>query len=334
MVCKLSFAQIGGDYVYSFLQIPSSARHAALGGRLLATSEADASLFSQNPALLDSNMEKYLSLSYLNYFADIQFGNISLPLGNFKNGGLALNLAYANYGDFEGRDPAGQLQGSFKAADYALALGYGQKISKKFRAGVNIKLIASYLESYDSYGLASDWNIMYVDTAKGWNAVFGISDLGLQLNRYYSDNNENLLLNLQLAISKKLEHLPLRWGLVLHHLNVWDLRFSNPNDELFPESRQLLGEETPKEKAIWPDNLLRHIQINSELYLGKALSLRLSYDHQRRREMQIPIRSGRAGFAWGFGLKIKRFGFSYANSSLNLAGASNHFSLNYLLSKN
>ena len=61
---KNNLAQIGGDNVYEFLNMPASARVAALGDNFLASKDNDITLTLTNPSLITRNMDNHLSLSF------------------------------------------------------------------------------------------------------------------------------------------------------------------------------------------------------------------------------------------------------------------------------
>ena len=50
-----SYSQLGGSSTYNFLQLPVSARAAALGGYAITTRDGDLSTAAGNPSFLDSN---------------------------------------------------------------------------------------------------------------------------------------------------------------------------------------------------------------------------------------------------------------------------------------
>ena len=66
-----AFAQIGGSNTYEFLNVPVSGRVGALGGSVIAVNDNDPTLAMANPSLLNPHMSGMVTLSYLNYFADI-----------------------------------------------------------------------------------------------------------------------------------------------------------------------------------------------------------------------------------------------------------------------
>ena len=329
-----SFSKAQLTSVYSFLGVPVGARQAALGGRLNANPEFDPEFISFNPALLAADFDSEIGLSYVNYFADINFGSLQLPMNLRGEGGWYAGLTYASYGSFEQRDPNGALLGEFQASDYAISIGHGRKISRRFSCGANLKAIASYLEAYESYALAIDASVMYMDTANDLSIVLSMQNLGSQLSTYTSTSgNESLPLDLQLAASKKLKHLPLRWGLVYHHIQRFDIQYQDPNDRVFNPGQQVIGLEEEDAGNGFGSKFLEHLGANLELNLGRALDVRLGYDHLRRSEMKYPFRTGSAGFSFGFGLNLNRLSISYGNSRLNLAGTSNHFSLQWQLGR-
>jgi hypothetical protein len=75
------------------------------------------------------------------------------------------------------------------------------------------------------------------------------------------------------------------------------------------------------------DNFMRHITFGTEILLTKNFNLRLAYNYRRQREMTLPERRGANGLSFGFGLKVKRFGFSYSFTKMAFPGNSSIFSV-------
>ncbi|HMT30061.1 MAG TPA: penicillin-binding protein, partial [Bacteroidia bacterium] len=108
-----SHAQIGGNNTYEFLNLSSSARLAAMGGKLVPVKDNDLNLVFANPALLNSEMSKQLTFSGVGYFADIKYGYVAYA-SDYKNlGSFAAGMHYVNYGDFTETDETGQVIGEF-----------------------------------------------------------------------------------------------------------------------------------------------------------------------------------------------------------------------------
>ena len=72
LTANILLAQVSGRGTYQFLNLPTSARTTALGGKTAALDESDLSVVFQNPALLDSNMHNNLTLSYVGYYAGVK----------------------------------------------------------------------------------------------------------------------------------------------------------------------------------------------------------------------------------------------------------------------
>ena len=67
-------SQIAGESTYQFLNIPSSPRQLALGGKEITLFDFDVNQPSVNPASLNSMMDNNLSINFSNYFSDINYG--------------------------------------------------------------------------------------------------------------------------------------------------------------------------------------------------------------------------------------------------------------------
>jgi hypothetical protein len=133
-----SQAQIGGESTYEFLNLPNSARMAALGGNQVAINDsADLNVAYNNPALLHPSMSNMLLVNYVSYFDDIKFGYASYAKDYGELGVFALGMHYINYGKFTYADETGERGGTFKAAEYALNIIYSRSY-KRFKLGATL----------------------------------------------------------------------------------------------------------------------------------------------------------------------------------------------------
>ena len=319
----IAFSQIGGSAVYSFLNIPASARIAALGGTFITVKDDDLNCALQNPAALNEAHDKYLSLSGVSYFDGVKFGDAAFAKDYGKKGTFDVWMHYANYGTFQEADETGYISGSFTAADYALNFGWGYQLNKLFSVGVNLKGIYSDYYITNSWGLAGDFGVMLHDTSNGFTASIVARNIGSQIKPYTAGNFEPLPLEVMYGVSAKFKHLPARLSITGRHFGR-DLSFIDPND---PNNYDALtGEYQPKEDNFFK-SLIRHFTFGAEILLSKNFHISGAYNFQRRADMMVDSRPGTVGLSYGFGLKISKFILSYGRANYHLGAASNHFSV-------
>lgn len=319
-------AQIGGRSVFTFLNIPNSARAAALGGSLITSPALDVSLALDNPAQITEELNGQLSFQHQFLQAGIQTGYAGI--GKYLSRQKLMthgSIKYVLYGLFDQTDEFGNITGTFKGSELALQAGASYLLYDKMRLGANLKFIQSSLEVYNSSGLAVDLGAFYQDTATGLSAALVIKQAGLQLSAY-DEIKESLPLDIQLGISKKLTHLPFRFFLTMHHLNRWNLLYDDPNSEedFFSGGFQPLRKEPTQ-----TDNFFRHFIFGGEMTLGQkeAFKIRLGYNHQLKQELSVINIRSFAGFSFGVGIKVKKFQFDYSNSVLHFGGSSHHLGI-------
>lgn len=320
----LTRAQLGGKNVYSFLNLTYSSRSAALGGAVLPMYDKDVTTAINNPAVLNADMHNYFNFSISNYLADIQIGSFSYAHSINEDYTGYAGLQYVNYGQFIKTDEKGNQLGTFTAGDYELNFAASRRLNEYWQFGMGLKFIYSTYESYTSWGLASDLGLSYHNKDKLLDAVLTVNHLGSQV-KTYNDVLEPIPLNIQIAVAKKLEHAPLRFITVIHHLNDLDFTFIDPN-----KTQQVSFDNFGQGEPIVPpfsEKVFRHFIFAGEFVMSENFHLRVGYNHQRRKEMQIDSRPGMVGFSFGFGLRINRFLLNYAHSIYHFAGASNVFSI-------
>ena len=83
--------------MYNFLNLPVSARQAALGGDAISVRDGDVSFSGINPALMNVEQDKMLSINYASYLADSKYGTLSY-VKDLENGHLiGVNAKYMDY---------------------------------------------------------------------------------------------------------------------------------------------------------------------------------------------------------------------------------------------
>jgi len=318
-------SQTGGQTVFNSLTIPTSARAAAMGGALPTIRDGDLSLALFNPALLDSLSHQKASLSYVNYFSDVNLGYAAYA-HHLDSSSITLSgaIQYLDYGQFTERDASGLEIGSFNAGDYALVIGAAMPVDSLFTIGVNIKGIYSSLANYDAWGLAIDAGATYYNPEKKFSASLVVQNLGYQINGYRDNMRDTLPVNLQFAIAKQLKHAPFRFSLVFDQLQQWDL---TDGQEPVTIVDPITGDVISEGNSQFGDKLMRHVIFGTEVLLGDNFSVSVGYNYRRRQELKLEDRPGTAGLSWGLGAKINKFSIAYGRAVYHLAGPSNHFTV-------
>jgi hypothetical protein len=323
-------AQVGGDHVFEFVNLPSSARISALGGNLITVRDDDLALSFANPALLNPTMDKAITFNHDFHFADIHngyaaFGKYVEKIDMTFHGGIQ----YITYGKFDLTDDRGNILGNFKSNEFAFTVGASRQINERMAVGSNLKFVTSRLESYHSLGLLFDLGGVYFNEEKDFTFSIVLKNIGAQLSTYAGNGTEPAPFDFQMGISQKLKHLPFRFSIIAHSLNRWNLLYDNPNSE---EQGSLIIGADPDEPSRFSeelDNFFRHIIFNGEFLLGKAenVRLRFGYSHRLKKELSVAAYRSLAGFSAGFGLKINRFRIDYGFGVYHLAGSTKHISI-------
>lgn len=309
--------------------MPIAARTAALGGNMTSIADNDINLGFNNPSLINSSYDNSIALNYVNYFAGINYGGVSYANSFDKVGSFMATFQYMDYGTFDYADETGTLGGTFSAQDFALVLGWGRQLDSLFSIGANAKLIYSYYESYNSFGIAVDVAGTY-RSKTGWTMSLVASNIGSQLTTYVSGDRSPLPFDLQYVVSKRLKHVPFLFSVAYDHIEKWDLTYEDPQNPS-GGTDPVTGEPEYKTGAAkFADQFLRHIIVGGEIYIGKNIVLRGAYNYRRRQELKLNEKAGMVGFSWGFGIRVYKFKINYSRSAYQLSGGSpNYISLTF-----
>lgn len=324
------FAQFGGRATYEFLNLPVSARVAALGGNAIAINDGDINLVHFNPALINGQMSNNLNLSYINYFSDIAYGYVSYS-NRFKKGFYNAGMQYISYGKFVKADANGDITGEFTAGEYAFNTAYTQQLpylDSSISIGANVKFLYSTFEQYQSFGLASDIGAIYYNPQYKLGVALTLMNVGTQISTFDKNNREPLPFNAQIGLSKQFTKAPIRFSMVYENLQRFNLTYL---DTINVKTNSLTGEKEI-ESIPFHDKLLRHIVVGAEIFPTKNLFFRAGFNYRRRQELKVATRPGTVGLSWGIGFRISKFHLSYGRAIYHLAGPSNHITITTNLS--
>jgi len=317
----------GGQTTFQFMTLPASACLTGLGGLQIAVLYDDLGFASANPAALNPTMDGQLQFNHNFFLSDIQHGYAAyvhhLPQIGFTVQGA---LQYMNYGDIKMADEFGQIQGDIKAGETAFTLGAARMLSDRFSLGLNLRFGVSTLDVYQASALSAEAGVIYNDTSSLFSAAVVIRNAGAQLATY-NGVKEDLPFDIQIGLTKRLRHLPFRFGVVYHHVQDWDIRYDDPalqnTDDVF------FGEQPEESGNPGIDNFFRHFVFNGEFLLGKAevFRVRVGYNNLRKKELSVPDYRSLAGFSGGIGIKTRRLRIDFGYGSYHLAGGVVHFGL-------
>ena len=126
---SLTFAQVGGEATYQFLNLVSSPRQAALGGKVLTNVDYDVTQALYNPATINVAMDNQLAINYTSYLGGISYGTAAYAYTiDRRTQTFHAGVTYINYGSFEGYDENGNETGTFTGNEAALSMGYALQI--------------------------------------------------------------------------------------------------------------------------------------------------------------------------------------------------------------
>lgn len=323
-------AQNGGSGVYSFLDLPYSAKMTALGGKNVSLKNEYNSFAFYNPSLINSDAKGGINLSYLNYISDINAGMASYSMGATKYGNFLASVQYVNYGKFIEASQYGDITGSFSANEFALIGGWCLPVLDSIiTIGANSKFIFSQLEQYNSFGVAFDISAYYQNKSGNTSTSLIIRNLGAQLTSY-NDSHEPLAIDVILGFSTKLEHAPFRLSATFHYLNNYNLSYvgkTTTNSLYTPE-------ENPSDFGKISDEIFRHVILGVEFIPSKNFYVAIGYNHKRRKEMIDYQRKSLTGFSLGAGIKVRKLNIDYSIAQYHLAGISHQFSIYYNILRN
>jgi len=289
-----------GSGVFHFLNLPASSRLNALGGENVSISDDDISMAFINPALLTAHTDKVLQLNYAYYLAGTMFGS-AIYGHNYRDNYFGAAVHYLDYGKMSYADENGNLLGTtFTAKDICVNLMYARQLGPLFRVGATLKPIFSVYEQYTSFAMGADIGGHFQTADSTFQMGLALRNVGWQLKSFYEEDfgqhTEMLPLNLELGLSYRLAHAPLRFSLTIHNLQHWDIA---------PAS----------EEVKWHDMLFRHtIWAVDIVPKSNKFYLTVSYNHRRQAEMNLTEVRSLAGFAFGAGIKIYKFRLGFAMS--------------------
>lgn len=306
--------QTGGDNTYEFLNLSHSAFATATGGITVSRDRDDLSLPYWNPALLRGSMDNDISLSFSTWFAGITYGHAAWAMDTERRGTFAAGVSFISYGRFTEADIAGNITGTFTAAEYAFNVAWSLQLDSSFTVGIALKPVFSHLERYFSAGVCTDIGATWSNRKLLLDAGVVIRNAGFQIKSHTGRGGEPLPFEIIAGVTKRLAHAPFSFSLTLRHLEKPDLTYDyNPEDD--------------NPAGGFGENLLKHAILGVEILPADSFWMGFGLNYGRRAEMRLEQRTGMSGFSAGFGFRTGSFDLAYGREAFHPAGGTNHLTV-------
>jgi hypothetical protein len=294
-----------GRTVYNFLRLPVSAHGAALGGNNISLVEDDESMIFHNPSLLSNVSDKTILINYMNYMAGVNTASAAFNKVIKERASVAFSGQYINYGSMKEMNADNIQNGEFSAKDISIAGYFSYLLTDRITGGVAAKFITSYIGEYNSLAMGVDLGLNYYHHESELSISLVAKNLGGQV-KSYDDNFERMPMDLQVGISKRLVHTPLRFSATLTDLTHWNYKF------------------------------IQHLSAGAELISSPQIWIGAGYNFRRAKEMSIENSdheksSNWAGFSLGAGLSLNNFKLNFAYGKYHVSSSSILINIAYTL---
>ena len=168
-----------GTTIGQFLLIEPSATVGAMGNAGVAVS-AGAMAMYYNPAALGAMTTSNAEFTHNNWFADISHDVFASSIRISDAGSLGLSITSLNSGEIAVRtveQPEGTGE-QYTVSDYAIGIGYGQKITDKFSAGFQVTYLQETIWHSTLSAFAVNFGTLYQITPDGLRLGASISNFG------------------------------------------------------------------------------------------------------------------------------------------------------------
>ena len=306
----LLFAAQNGANIYPFLNLPVSARQAALGGDAVSVRDHDVSFSAVNPSLLNLEMVDRVAVNFASYLADSKYGTISYAKDLGYGHLISAQAKYLDYGNMPRTDESAAVNGEFSATDAAVGVGYAYQFEDDFTVGGSLNFVTSKIDNYSSMAVAASGSVTYHLKKRKETLSLVARNFGYQF-KTYNGTRERLPLRIDLGYTKILNEFPIAVTVTAHDLQKFDISSAyNSNAQEVKFFRKVFD----------------HFSLGAELFPEDSFNIRLGYNVKRGNELAVQDQRSFAGLSAGFGVKISSFRFDYAHvryhnaSNLNMIG--------------
>ena len=299
-----------GTNVYPFLNIPVSARQAALGGDAVSVRDYDVSFAAVNPGLMNLEQDEIISVNYASYLADSKYGTISYVKDLEEGHLVSLSARYMDYGKMPRTDESAVIDGEFGAMDASIGLGYAYQFDEDWTIAGSASFVSSRIDNYTSMAVVGNAGVTYHNRQSNETLALVFRNFGYQF-KTYNGLRENVAFRVDLGYTKILDEFPVALTITAHDLQKLNISQDYNNN----------GQEIS-----WSRKITDHLSFGAELFPQQAFNIRFGYNVKRGNELAVLDQRSFSGLSAGFGIKISSFRFDYAHvryhnsSNVNLFG--------------
>lgn len=297
--CLKAFAD---SNLYYFLNIPCSAHAFALGGVNISLIDEDASLATQNPALVGPEIERQATFGYMRHLFSENYASAFLALKTSQYSALTTGIRYLNYGSFDGYLPDGTPTTNFNPIDIAFDISYSHDITSSLRGGITTRLILNQYEQYNALAFGVDLGLNYYNSEKELSASLLLANMGGQLKRL-DYHHSPLPFDIRLGATKSISDTPIEVSVTATGLTRWQQPYYNHN--------QQVNDVTIADNNFL-SNLFRHLIFGIQYSENKNFYLAAGYNYRQRTDLETFQRNLLSGFTTGFGFHLKDVGLNLA----------------------
>jgi len=317
-----AIAQLGGKNGFEFVNYYANAKVAGIGGMNVSVRDRDPNMFFNNPALLNNEMKNQSTISYNKYYADIWNSQLGYVFDTKKLGLFGVGMQYTEYGRAPQTDESGNVLGSMFANEYAFTVGKSHTIGN-FSLGANIKFAHSQIAGNTAAMVLADMGGVFKHPTRQFTIGLLVKNIGFAVKNYTPSQNINIPFDVQAGFTYKLEHMPLRFSMTIHHLHQYDIAYDDPNNIAGYD----LNGNPQYNRVGTVDKIMRHFVFGGEFMLAKGFHIRAGYNHFRRSEIALENFSSAGGFSFGAMLKIKAVELGYTSAFYHAAGPRSYFTV-------
>jgi hypothetical protein len=192
-VCRA--AETAGVSGAQFLRIGIGAEASALGDASAVIKGAESMYY--NPAGMTALEGMEVSFSQVNWIQDLSYSNLAFA-GRVGEGACGLAVNYLSVPDIDSYNKNGmKLADSYSVYDMAVALGYSRKVAPAASVGVDVRYIASRLETVTAATVAGDIGVQYEAVPDVLDLGLVVQNLGMPLK--YINESDPLPMNVKLG---------------------------------------------------------------------------------------------------------------------------------------